>query len=282
MARRTPREVEIFNFSFLDILGCTVGALLFILMLMNVSPGASSTSAPTASPAPAAPSPGPTPAAPVPTAEELAALRGQADRLQKQLVELVKRLATPVPSPSPSPRVDAQGQKRLREDLEAIRREIAALSVEVAKMRSLAASGPKKEGIAFRIPVLRTTSKQAKGLFFLERQRIHEFPEDYDRELLRVTSGLAARYTLKSSAYGSGVEELKDPDSNLSRKLAQMNPATDYVSVQVRSDSFPTFRDLRQHLWKLGFELNWLPWSMSESITIPLGSSGPSGPGRVQ
>jgi|GEM_PF-2634536 cell division protein FtsB len=37
MARRRAKDVEIFNFSFLDILACTVGALTFILVLLMVT-----------------------------------------------------------------------------------------------------------------------------------------------------------------------------------------------------------------------------------------------------
>lgn len=84
MARRGSRDVDIFNFSFLDILSCAVGALIFILVMIILS----------REEAPADAAPAPRPAATAPAATSAADARERQEQLARQAARLRAGLAS--------------------------------------------------------------------------------------------------------------------------------------------------------------------------------------------
>lgn len=145
MARRPTQEIEIFNFSFLDILGCTIGALIFVLLVTMVGDMAQSAAMAAALVAPPKDDP-----KKIDAERRARQARDEQDRKRRQdeetlkrtIADLKKRIAEaqrrmPVPSQSPSapalPVVTEKDVQVARAELEALRKQREALETTLAR-----------------------------------------------------------------------------------------------------------------------------------------------------
>jgi hypothetical protein len=82
----------------------------------------------------------------------------------------------------------------------------------------------------------------------------------------------------KSGRPGETLAQLDSPDSQVMSRLKSLNPTSSYLQFVVYPDSFEEFRSFREQAWKLKFDVNWIPLTVVESISVGGGGGG----GQVQ
>jgi hypothetical protein len=126
---------------------------------------------------------------------------------------------------------------------------------------------------------LRETDKTAvafecadnKVYLFGEKQRLNE--DDYSASALVPGVALVSR---KARAHGETLQEALQVNSRFQRALSR-NPAQRYYAAFiVRANSYAVYRQLRDAMWKRGYDVNWEARGNDESILIGGGGGGRS------
>ena len=288
---RKSREVDLFNFSFLDILACVIGLLIFVLSIVVVSGGGSNNRQT---------------AGRLSNAEHLveqartdvqmASQRRQ--RAEQVLAQRAQDLANPKGT-ADAVRAQIQMLEDEKSNLDAaIATSIAKahlLDQELIDMGRLPAVDPSAVEIQNE---LRRLDEQTAGLLnqAADKQRqnranvkqVHYYVP-FVREVHRstlwvevsgdrlwcVTSGDylsspidedSIRFTRLAGAKGTSISALVGGKARVPIELASAQPDDTVLEVALHSDGYEAFRELREWAWAKGFAVNWVPQDQNPII----------------
>jgi len=214
MARRDPdrQQVDIFNFSFLDIIACTVGALIFVLLMFMIH--ASRETAKAASPQ---------------REEEILSAISDLDRQNSDLKILEESLSTARDG------IAAQGlgpdfkPEKLKAEKESLENEIVRISTELTELRQKN-SRTKDAPLGIWIEILNPNDrfKQTPHLVECRQDSIYIFEEKISETL----------------------ERTREPSSrwNALRQRVDNKSGGDFILLLVRPEGIKTFSVLRAQL----------------------------------
>ena len=286
---RAKREVDLFNFSFLDILACVIGLLIFILTIVVVSGGGSKT----AEGAHAV-------AAADREVQDQRFAATLASEKRNTLESLLSQRALDAVDPDAAAR-SVQGetqllhneadtmlaaQLRAARDLEVMRQEIdrteRAAGVDPAMVAAQAETQQLNQAtehlraqeaqirqtkvrtkeVTYYVPRLRETDRFPVWLEIAGNRLYYVESDSYERIPLHED---AVAYRRRPGAdgirIGSGAEFMSAP-------LSRLEAATIVLSVAVRPDSYDSFRKLRDEAWAKGYSVNWIPMEAEEPIVL--------------
>jgi len=285
---RRKRDVDIFNFSFLDILACVIGLLIFVLTIVVVSGNGSSATA----------------AASMNSADHRFKAAKAAAELaanQRQRIEnVLSQHAQDVTDASQNSAVVRSQIARLNEERDELVTEKAASDsqhaalqaklsggsgtylnpqtqdsvVEVLRLRKETAGVEQKladasqqaapREVSYYLPHVRETDRSTLWVeIFGDRLWLVE-SDDYIQTQIDADS---VRYDRRAEATGTSIASLTTGNCSAPELLARAPAAETVIEVVVRPSGFEAFRKLRQWAWDKGFAVNWCP-SESEPIVL--------------
>ncbi len=253
MAQRR-KATQIFSTSFLDILACTVGAVLFLIMALAIDLAL------------ARPDP---------------AQQAQESSLRRALQELLAEAAAQEPDDAAPSQVELALEARR----EALNQRILELTPLVAKAEAAAkvaeASRPKAarqqtQRLEAILPRATRATQKEQALHLdclpakIERLRVSVKPLPDSPQLLSVELHPEASLATREMAPG------RRP---LAPLLRGVSPRTHFVVLHLRPGGIPTYRLLRPLLRQRGFEVAWEVHSDNERrLEFPKGGGGGEGP----
>lgn len=98
------------------------------------------------------------------------------------------------------------------------------------------------------------------------RASLGEYEVDLVGSLL--SGSLGTRYTAVSPEVGERRTALRDPGSGYRRRLAEIDPDTEFAVFLVRPDGFAAFREARRLAGAAGLETGWEPVDAGEDIVF--------------
>lgn len=238
-------EAGFFNFSFLDILACTVGAIVFLLMALATQ---LSFVAPRS----------------LPVAER-DALRARRDRARAALASLD---ATSLREETAALRSErAANERRAR----ALRARLRSDEAKAAELEARSAGGPRKvEELAPILPRPTQRTQRRCGLNLVCGAGV------VDEVFVRISDphGEPPRRTVRLERLERYPIAEPAGARRLSARLRRIDPRRHYVGVLLRSDGFATFRELRRRVHRAGFEMAWQPlpsdeWTFDVAPELP-------------
>jgi type II secretory pathway pseudopilin PulG len=293
---RRSREVDLFNFSFLDILACVIGLLIFILSIVVVSGGGSRSRQ---------------------TAGRLANAEHQLQRAQeaaqrqaerRQVAELTlkeqsKDFADPKAAAaavradiglledetahldaatlseqnkteSLSRALQAMGQTPVIDPAaSAIQDELRRLDEETADLRNRAADERRKaqanvRQVQFYVPHLREVNRRTVWVEISGDRIYCLFSDDYREVPLGEESTTFIR---RAGATGTLVSDMVVGKADTPFLLLSASPDDTVLEVALHPDGYEAFRALRKWAWDKGFSVNWVP---QDENTITLTHAG--------
>jgi hypothetical protein len=297
MEHSGKRHVEIFNFSFLDILACVIGLLIFILTVVVISGGINSAARKT----------GPNSAVhdlEVKTrtarqfADAAASHRREAEQRLSQMAGDIDSSPTPLDAPGRVVALSAevnqlqhiladyqQEKDQLKQKLTDLdsalyaRNRLATLQQETdrlekttadmqARTKDVAAAAAKAQSISYYVPRLRPTDKMQSWLE-ISNGRVWRLNSD---DYLRIKSGMRLSYTRSALAAGTTVESILKVKTLPMEDGREKLPANQVViTCIVRPDAYEDFRRLRDLAWSKGYSVHWIPFDKDEEIILTLG-----------
>jgi hypothetical protein len=287
--------VDLFNFSFLDILACVIGLLIFILSIVVVSSGGQ----------PNQQTNGRLANAEHQLQQSLDSAQRASDRRQRgeQILSQQSRdFADPKAAAaavrgeialfeSETARLDAaattaqakadslqQALKALGQtaatnpEASAIQDQLRHLDEETADLRNQAADERRKahanvRQVQFYIPHLREVDKVT---FWVEVSGDRFWCLSSDDYSATPIGDDSTEFTRLPSARGTSVSAMTAGDTAVPATLASALPDATVLEVVVHPDGFEAFRKLRKWAWKKGFSVNWSP-DDGNSITLTRG-----------
>lgn len=279
--RRAP--VGIFNFSFVDILATTIGVIIFIMVLALLNSSARFS---------------------------VDKLKAAFDRAQEEMSRQEREVA----SLGERIRQEAATREALRRGAEEATKDLKAQEIKGEELRNERSmllakkeelSGrlereegrrkevegllaqvvpPAREEVPFRLPLERETTKKPV-LFECDGDRVYltvlkfELNKD-DYGIQPIPMAGAAFVTRHRDARGEAIDDAINDRSRFRGTLRQAWWNECYLVFLVRSDSFKSFRRLRQFVWDMGYDVNWEP--MEKGAPMVFGTSGGGGRGTVQ
>lgn len=245
MPRQREREVEIFNFSFLDILACTIGALLFLLILVIVN--SSNTTYVRKEPKV------------VEKPKEKPPEEKQVD--EKQYNTMLQEI------------------KKVKNDIKS-EEELATETKENDKPKGISFRIPmRKKTTKKSKAVLECTD--GKVYIMIVDKSFYE--SNYNRSYERLSSDFGIlTITRLSTAYGEDENRILESDSEIAKLVEQVDPEREYVSLDARPSGFKVFRAVRDRLWLNGIDINWFPYEENNEYKIPITPSSGDGPSYTQ
>lgn len=291
-ARR--RQVEIFNFSFLDILACVIGLLIFILTIVVISGGTPSRKTGSK------------------LSEAERALHDAVDdaRLIATHRTKVEALLADRAADISDPVARASG---LRAEIGILREEQSSFIVAVEKIKQQAAAALVVAGSLERSPIDPSAAGVAQKVADLDRQtaalirktaevnlqranavqQIHFYVphlkettrrpvfveiaggrmwcvagDDYTSERPDADS---IRFDRHASASGTLVSDLVADRCSLPPPLDGADPDGTVISALVRPNGYAAFRQLREWAWQHHYAVNWDPMLPDEPIILTRG-----------
>jgi type II secretory pathway pseudopilin PulG len=286
MARRSrrSREVDLFNFSFLDILACVIGLLIFILSIV-VASGGGSRSRQTAGR--------------LANAEHLlqqAQEAAQRESNRRQLTEQIlkeqsKDFADPKAAAaavraeiglldnetthldtaigtaqakveSLQDALHALGQSPVIDPTAfAIQDELRRLDEETADLRNRAADERRKaqanvRQVQFYVPHLREVQRRTLWVEVSADRMWCLKSDDYLTEPINDESTM---FTRRAGARGTLVSEMVTGKTEVPLALSLATPDDTVLEVALHPGGYEAFRSLRQWAWNKGFSVNWAP-----------------------
>ena len=252
MARSSrSSEVGFFSFSFLDILACTVGVLVFMIAIIVVHTLGMSV--------------------PPPLRKELSGLSLDLSKLNKELENKrgeadQKRRASETVERSEKLKQDLS----LRKELEAFIAELAARRErleteepeEQDELKRLRALVPfdftiKKREIKLVTPVQKASKKRALYFECVE-DKVNPFFGRYVRKYY-VTKAVGESSVVVRRRPGETLEQTSEKSSDWRAEIEGMDPKMEYVAFIVRPSGFDIFMQLRKLLSERGIEVAWEP-----------------------
>ncbi len=252
MARSSrSSDVGFFSFSFLDILACTVGVLVFMIAIIILHTLGMS--------------------APVPLRTELSSLSFDLSKMNEELVKLkdeadekrqvreaIERLA------------QLEENLQLRKELEEYVAEFAARldvlerdePLERDELKRLRALVPgdfiiKSRDVNLATPAQKASDKRA-FYFECEDGKVNPFFGRYVRKYY-VTKGVGGSSIVIRRRPGESLEQTGEEASDWRAEIGGIDPKTEYVAFVVRPSGFNIFMQLRKMLSGKGIEVAWEP-----------------------
>lgn len=262
--RARDSQIGFFHFSFLDILACTVGVLIFMIAIIVLHTLGMS--------------------APPPLRKELSKLRAAVSALQKQISQKEAELA------ERKRRVDAISKfawllrsydeksaekARIEAQLAELERRTRVLEQKIKQDRQLlmrlqaqTAEKPKirQKSIRISTPVERRSSKRPV-YFECDGGRVNPFFGRYIRKYYSVTQ-VGQRALVARRRAGETLAEARDSASDWAAELARLDPSKQYVAFIVRPSGFEIFLKLRSVLRRRGIDVGWEPVEAGVSVVV--------------
>ncbi|MCX7177972.1 MAG: hypothetical protein NTX56_04110 [Proteobacteria bacterium] len=286
MSRRARRraEVELFNFSFLDILACVIGLLIFVLTIVVISGGKAVSRQAGGRLANAEHLLDRTRVAAKMAAERRQraeetlgqrsknlgdprraadALRAQTQLLKDETVRLDSAAAASLatlqslektiqestgPVPKDAALIDIQNQLRQFEET------TERLQNQVAARKAMAQAKPRQ--VQYYVPRLREVRRSTVWVEVVGDRLWCVESEDYRNEPIDARSN---RYTRRPGVAGTSVSALIGGEVRSPSAIATARPTNSVLSVVVHPDAYEAYRKLRQWAWDKGFSVNWAP-----------------------
>jgi hypothetical protein len=284
------RQVDLFNFSFLDILACVIGLLIFILTIVVVSGGGSKT----AQGAYAV-------AAADHELQDQRFVAHLASERRAKLEELLDQRASDAVDPVGAAR-SVQGETELlrnqAKQLVAARargqQDLAAMQQELQNVERAAAVSAAAVGALTESQQLDAQTEEFKSKADRIRQQnvktetvTYYIPRMRETQRFPVWLEIAGDrlWSLKSPSYtqiplpdravmyrrlpdAEGIRVGKDDTVLSSEATASFDPGTTVLSVVVRPDGYVAFRTLREQAREKGYAINWIPLTADEPIVL--------------
>jgi hypothetical protein len=285
---RRKRDVDIFNFSFLDILACVIGLLIFVLTIVVVSGNGSSATAAAKMDAAdhqfqAAKSAAELAAEQrqrienvmaqhardvTDASQDSAVVRSQIARLNDERAELVADSASAQIklgaledqlTRSHGSFLNPQSQDMTAE-ASRLKREIAAVEQKVADANHQAA--PRE--VSYYLPHVRETDRSTLWVEVSGDRVWAVKSDDYDPTPI---DGDSVRFDRRPDAGGASISSFATGGVATPDCLASARADETVIEAVVRPSGFEGFRKLRQWAWSKGFAVNWYP-SENEPIVL--------------
>ncbi len=282
---RRSREVELFNFSFLDILACVIGLLIFILSIVVVSGGGSASSQRAAKLSDAEHQ-----LKQAKTAADLAAARRQ--RAEAILSRRARDFANPgAAADAVRSQIRAMDEEKAKLDYAAAsaiaRRE--SFDMTLSRMSGQPVADPSVDAVENETKqldertaalVARTAEEKRKAEANTQRVRYytpHLREVHRNRTLWVEVSGdrvwciesddygslmvgaESTRFTRRADAAGTSVSAMVKGTAPVPSEIASAIPRDTVLMIALDADGYPAFRALRQWAWDKGFSVNWSP-----------------------
>lgn len=294
-ARR--RHVEIFNFSFLDILACVIGLLIFILTIVVISGGPPSRrTGAKLSEAESALHDAVGDARliaehrtrvealladraadisdPVARASELRQEIGILREEQSSFIVAVEKIKQQTAaalalaaSLESSPAVDANAAD-VSQKVADLDRQTAALIQKTAEVNLQRANAVQQ--IHYYVPHLKETTRRAVFVEIAGGRMWCVAGDDYTSERVDADS---IRFDRQASASGTFVTDLVAGRCSLPPPLDGTDPDGTVISALVRPNGYAAFRQLREWAWHHHYAVNWDPMLPDEPIVLTRGSA---------
>ena len=286
---RRKRDVDIFNFSFLDILACVIGLLIFVLTIVVVSGNGSS--APAAAKMNAADHK--FEAARVAAAlaaeerqrieavlsqhardvtdasQDSTIVRNQIARLTDETAELASHNATAQAQVAalqaklnrgagvylnPQTQDSAAEARRLKDEIGGIE-----LKITDANRRA----SPRE--VSYYLPHIQETTRRTLWVEISGDRLWSIKSDDYEPTPIDADS---TRFDRRAAAAGTSITAFTTGTVPVPESLASAPADETVIEVIVRPSGFEGFRKLRQWAWNKGFAVNWAPSEDNEDIVL--------------
>lgn len=289
------KSVEIFNFSFLDILACVIGLLIFILTVVVISGGIGSTSTKMAIKSPLRQS-----------EDNLRAAKNLADEASKrrraaeawlQTIsadaidlsvgrDVVTEQIQQYDADTVSLHRDAA---RLNQDLTSAQTRLELTQTELIKLASVPAQEqalrnliadsadirekidqigtaiPVATDVTFHIPRLKESSKQALFVEVADDRLWCLTGENYE---IIPQFPRGQEYNRKKGVSATEAADWSKKDVIIPQEILQATKADTVLTFLVRPDGYLGFREVRNWAWKNGYAVNWEPLQSGETINL--------------
>jgi hypothetical protein len=274
--------VDIFNFSFLDILACVIGLLIFVLTIVVVS-GSGDANAQTVSRLSSAEHQ-------LQTARSEAQMSASRRRRDEQLlVERSLDMADPEHAANVV-RAQIQSLKAERAELEGasasanarfsslatalellgrspnvdpgtaeIEAEIHTLDQKVGALQDQVRAEQEKSSVQhvqYYVPHLREVARRTLWVEISGDNLWCVGSADYDRDVL---DGDSTRYARRAEARGTVVAQMTKSEDAVPLEISIADPGKTIIEVVLRPSGYAAFRTLRDWAWNKGFSVNWAP-----------------------
>jgi len=261
-------EIGFFSFSFLDILACTVGVLVFMIAIIILHTLGMS--------------------APLPLRKELSGLSLDLSKLNKELLKLRDEADEKRRARETVERLERQKRDlSLRKELEEYVAEFSALlkkleadelqeQDELERLRALVPGDftIRKHELKLATPVQKASEKRA--LYFeCEDDKVNPFFGRYVRKYY-VTKGVGTSSIVIRRRPGESLEQTREESSDWRAEIEGIDPTKDYVAFVVRPSGFDIFMQLRKLLGGKGIEVAWEPLETGAINMVVEGSKGRS------
>lgn len=293
MGRRSKhrREIDLFNFSFLDILACVIGLLIFILAIVAVSGGGQANTQAAGRLANAdhqldqARNDAQLAAIRRERSEQVLAQRARDFVNPKEAAAVVRAQVAMLDQDKVALGVAAETAIRklgsLRRELGAsgsvdapdptiasIQAQLRSLDEKTAELRDqtsqLQNEAAKATQVQFYLPNLRQVQRFTFWVYIKGDRLWCMDSDDYESIQLDADS---RRFSLRRGASGISISAMVKGDVRPPAALTAAHPDSTVLVVAVNPDAYESFRKLRQWAWKNGYSVNWSP---HEGSTIVL------------
>jgi hypothetical protein len=291
---RGRQQVDLFNFSFLDILACVIGLLIFILTIVVISgAGASAPARAHARKLSAAEH----------AARDARRAAGLAADRRTRAEQLLGTRAGQVIDPKAAADL-------LERDIDAYRAETERLGTSIARAEQQTASihadidrarrggdvpspdvaavlaqandlGRQADATAARAAALKAAARPKQVRYYLpvvrDSQRHAAWVEISGDRLWCVQSDdyrripddiSSTRFVRNAGARGTSVSAMVAGEAAVPSPLSDPEPSTVVISALVRPDGYAAFRKLREWAWAKGYAVYWEPSETDEQIVL--------------
>lgn len=288
--------MDIFNFSFLDILACVIGLLIFILTIVVIS-GAASSGPEAQRQASDLQASGQSLTRAAAHADAAADRKHAAEKLLARTSAdlndsttardvVVEQTSQFESTAAALDHLDAAAKlkianlhsqmagldnRALNDSIAAQRTESSALERQTATLNkendALAPqAGQEQKAVTYYIPRLRESSRtpvfieMKKGRFWFVES------DDYTREPRIAENGTT--FARKPNAIGMATSQFAKSGRRAGTPFQLNVPADSVLTFLVRPDSFDDFRSIREWAWKNGYAVHWIPLLDDSAITL--------------
>jgi hypothetical protein len=286
------RQIDLFNFSFLDILACVIGLLIFILTLVVVSGGRTSSGPIAGSLADAEHGVEAAKQAARIAAERRAraeALLGQraqdladpqavADSLRRQIRMFDEERDTLAAATVDAERRSRSANEELRAiesqpsdpEAAALQSQLRDLDQKIAELTQKAADAAAKakaqgERVSYYVPHVKSTSRFPVFVEIVGDRMWCVHSDAY--QAIRISDD-STRYVRIAGAPGVSVNALVDGKVAAPPDLTVREPDGVVIHFLVRQNGYSSFRRLREWAWSKGFAVYWVPMEPAEEIVL--------------
>ena len=292
MPRSRRKEVELFNFSFLDILACVIGLLIFILSIVVVSGGGGASQAAQKKRA-----------ATLTDAEhrlsQTTAMASGAAERRRQLEQLVDQRANSLLNPQLAAEVLRAQIKALDEEaatlgneaatatarttdapsvlnemgasaaetpaVSAVKQKTSDITTQTEQLRTqlTAAEAQARDNVQqvqYTVPYVHESHRQSTLWVELERDRLWFVESDHDFDSTPLDDK-NTRFTRRGNAPGMLVTDVVSGRATWPFPMSTLTPADTVLDIALHDDSYAAFRNLRQWAWARGYATYWTPQS---------------------